>query len=471
MVEYEHCTGLLRNIIVAQPVDSLYFHVSGILPTNFILQFAGQADEEKHSQLLAAYLQERKPTFNWFQGGSVHVMTTLVDNFSPARIDSFLFARPADHDQTHKHTEILMPDGRCIPLHLELLVVSYYTFNSAVFHIKARIPADYWQDEPVLKRVRFFLQKTNATIDGYKTDLETLYGGTFNRLNNAVNEAIDVIKPPTVSSTFFDLTLVDNSTDYVLGWSHATLVLISSRYSRQEMVHQYEHVLIRHIPGGIRDYSVSEDAFIYVESGDSLLVKPIEPYEDPKIVEEQLYSEWMFWLATEHYTWKVVWEIDRVLYVILTTVTSHLRQKLDSPYQDIYELNGLLNYIKLLLDVLTPRNLTSNFSKIHFLEEVNTAWQTDAMQAAAEKKMEQLSVVVTQLNEIRAKRQSKRVELLLISLSIISSGTLISNILRATSFDDDWSDPLILAVVIGFPALLTIIAVIYLSQTLDGKEL
>lgn len=445
-------------------IDSLYFHVSGPMPTNLILQFDGQQDEEHFAGLMAEFLQERKPSFSWFKGGAVHILTTLVDNFAPARIDSFLFARPASAEEAHRDVEIFMPDGRCIRIHLELMVVSYYTFNAAIFHIKATIPREFWHDKAILKHVRRFLQLINARSEGYNTDLEQVYGDIFARMNKAVNEAIDKLKPPVMKSHFLDLNLVHSSTEFTLGWSHATLILLTSRHTTQEAVDIYKDVLIGNAPGGLRDYTLTEDEFVYVESGDSIVVKPVFPEDNLKEVEQRLYADWLFWLGTEHYTWKVVWEIDRVLYVVLTTVTSHLRQKLDSPYQDIYELNGLLNYIRLLLDVLSPRNLTSNYRKIHFLEEVNMAWQTNDMRTAAEKKMDQLAVVVEQLNEIKAKRQRKRLEIILTGLSVISLGTLISNLMRLGTFTANWTDWQLLAVALGLPAVLAIFVTIYLLR-------
>lgn len=444
--------------------DCLYFHVSGVMPSGFILQFSGQQDETEYAQRLADYLQRRKPAFNWNMGGAVHQITTLVDNFSPARIDSFLFAQPAHAEQAHENVDVYMRDGRCIPVHLELMVVSFYTFNSAVFHGKATIPKEYWGDIEVLRRVRYFLQKNNATIDGYNTDLEAIYAGMFRQIQAAVLEAVEAIKPPVVKSQFLDLTTIDSTTEYAISWSHATLMLLSTKQSIKQMVEGYGPVLIRNIPGGLRNYSISDNEYVYVESGNSIVIKPMNFGDDIEQVQQHLFADWLFWIGTEHYTWKVVWELDRILYVVLTTVTSHLRQKLDSPYQDIYELNGLLNYIQLLLDVLTPRNLTSNFSKIHFLEQVHIAWQTNDMRAAAEKKMEQLALVVGQLNEIKSKRQSKRLELLLTGLSIISLGTLISNLLRLSSSTANWPDWALFTLAIGLPAFLAIGVLMFLSQ-------
>ena len=79
----------------------------------------------------------------------------------------------------------------------------------------------------------------------------------------------------------------------------------------------------------------------------------------------------------------------------------------------------------LMMDQLKPRNLTSTYSSIHFLENINNAWKTNEIRESVELKMNMLKELIAQLNEIEEKRHGRRLEIFLNLLGVFALSSLI----------------------------------------------
>jgi ubiquinone/menaquinone biosynthesis C-methylase UbiE len=434
--------------------DELYFYGTGVFSPDFIFDFDTIADEKKYRKLILDYLKKDYPKFEWSAEGEGLLASGAVDNYSPPKVGCFLSVNLTNYVHS-KEFNIRIDEEKYLNCWIDGIRIDIYRFNCAILHFMVYIPEEEWQDKEVIRRMRFFIQRHQHSLEEFGIDFESIFAITISELNLIFKKVIKDVKPPILKTPFLDFTSLSEEIKTKLFWTHCTIVAVMPKDFDINSNH-FQGVLLNLNPKGIYNYSIFPNIFAYVESGDSLIclhnVVDIQNRTPKTIVNE----DWIPWIAIHHYTWKTVWELDRGFYILLNVVTSHLKYKRTQQYRDVYAVNALINHINLVLDTHKSRNLTSTYYSMYFIEQISEAWRTGEILEAALSKMEVLKDLISQLDEIEASRRSKRVELFLTLLGVFTLGSLVLDFLGAISFNfPDW---LTLSLGIGIPFLFSIVA-------------
>ncbi|MFX1556423.1 MAG: class I SAM-dependent methyltransferase [Promethearchaeota archaeon] len=414
--------------------EDLYFYGTGIYSPDYIFDFNTIAEEKKFRNLIFDYLNENFPKYNWNIKGEGVLASGTVDNYSPPKVGCFLSVN-INQALLSKKFNIRINDKKYLDCHIDDAFIDIYHFNCAILHFILYIPNESWQDKEVLKRVRFFVQKHQHPIEEFGIDMESIFAPIITELNSIFTKVVKEIKPPVLKTPFLDFTQLSEEVPTKLFWTHSTIVAAMLEGFDPNTNH-FQEILLNVNPKGIYNYSILPNIFAYVESGDSLICIPNVPdirNRSPKVI---IKEDWISWIAIQHYTWKTVWELDRGFYILLNVVTSHLKHKRAEQYRDVYAVNALINHIYLVLDTHKPRNVTSTYYSMDFIEKIRDAWRTDNILEAAISKMETLRDLISQLDEIENARRSKRLELFLTLLGVFTLGSLVLDFLGAMSFSD-----------------------------------
>jgi len=434
--------------------EELYFYGTGVFSPDYIFDFDTITDEKKYRKVILEYLTKNFGKFDWSEEGAGVLASGAVDNYSPPKVGTFLSV-----DVTNalpvREFNIKINDRKYLDVKIDEIYIDIYHFNCAIIHFMLYIPSESWQDSEVLKRVRFFIQRHSHLITEFGLDMESVFAPIIIELNSILKKMVNVIKPPILKTPILDFTQLSEEVTTHLFWTHSTLVAIMPNDFDLESDH-FQEILLNLNPEGIYNYSIFPKVFAYVESGDSLICLPNAPdirNRSPKTIANE---DWIQWIAIQHYTWKIVWELDRGFYLLLNVVTSHLKHKRTEGYRDVYAVNALLNHIILVLDTHKPRNVTSTYYSMTFIERIRKSWRTDEILEAATSKMDTLRDLISQLDEIESARRSRRVELFLTILGVFTLGSLVLDFLGAMSFK--LPDSLILILGFSIPGIFSIIA-------------
>jgi hypothetical protein len=226
----------------------------------------------------------------------------------------------------------------------------------------------------------------------------------------------------------------------------------------------YQNTLLGTSIEGVRNFSVIPNIFAFIESGDSLICIADVPETRNRTPEAVAFEDWVNWIGISQYTWKVAWELDRGLYIILNLVTSHLKHKRTEEYRDVYAVNALINHLKLFLDTHNPRNMTTTYYTIHFLEKISEEWRTGELLTSANEKMESLRELIAQLDEIEQSRRDRRTEMFLTFIGVFAFGSLILDFIGAMSFASEMSDFILAALTFGIPTIFLVVAYYLLRE-------
>lgn len=436
--------------------ENLYFYGTGVFSPDYIFDFDTIAEEKRYRKLILKYLKENFPTFEWTAEGEGVLASGAVDNYSPPKVGSFLSVNITNKLES-KNFNIKINDEKYLDCYIDGIRIDIYHFNCAILHFSLFIPEESWQDLEVLKRVRFFVQKHSHPLEEFGIDMESIFAPIISELLDIFKSLIIKIKPPILKTPFMDFTQLSEEISTKLFWTHSTIVAAMPEGFDPES-HHFQEVLLNVNPAGIHNYSILPNIFAYVESGDSLICLPNIPdirSRPPNIIANE---DWIQWIAIHHYTWKTVWELDRGFYILLNVVTSHLKHKRTEKYRDVYAVNALINHIILVLDTHKPRNVTSTYYSMHFIEKISDAWRTGNILEAAKSKMEILRDLISQLDEIESSRRSKRVELFLTLLGVFTLGSMVLDFLGAMSFSNSIPDWVSLLLGISIPFGFSLIA-------------
>jgi len=434
--------------------EELYFYGTGVFSPDYIFDFDTISEEKKYRKIILENLTKNYGKFDWSEEGAGILASGAVDNYSPPKVGTFLSV-----DITNalpvKEYNIKINDKKYLDVKIDEIYIDIYHFNCAILHFMVYIPLESWQDSEVLKRVRFFIQRHSHLITEFGLDMESIFAPIIIELNSIFKKMVNDLKPPILKTPILDFTQLSEEVKTQLFWTHSTLVAIMPNDFDLESNH-FQEILLNLNPDGIYNYSILPNVFTYVESGDSLICLPNVPdirSRSPKTIANE---DWIQWIAIQHYTWKIVWELDRGFYLLLNVVTSHLKHKRTEGYRDVYAVNALLNHIILVLDTHKPRNVTSTYYSMTFIERIRKSWRTDEILEAATSKMDTLRDLISQLDEIESARRSRRVELFLTMLGVFTLGSLVLDFLGAMSF----KLPDLLTLILGFsiPGIFSIIA-------------
>ncbi|MDF1539569.1 MAG: hypothetical protein P1Q69_11780 [Candidatus Thorarchaeota archaeon] len=436
--------------------NRLYFYVTGVVDTTYILDFETLMEEHLYCNKLAEYLKKHSAELKWISEGASTVVAGSVTNYAPPKVSSFLSVDPSGLID-ELHFEVSSKDCDSIRCEIEEARIHFYLFSSAVLEFKVRVPEEHWRDIEALSCIRYFLQRSSDPSKEFKRSLETIFGPSVARAKHELDKALKVTEPPLLESTVLDFTKIEDSVETQLLWSHATLIAIMPEDFDPCSKH-YQDILLDVNPTGIHNFAIRQNLFAFVESGNSLICIPDVPDSRGRSPEQVAQEDWAYWVAVSQYTWKTVWDLDRGLYAILNLVTSHLARKRTESYGDVYAVNALINKLTLLLDTHKPRNMTSTYYSIDFLEKINKSWRTDEMTEAACGKMESLKDLIGQLDEIQATRREKRIEMFLSLLGVFTLGSMVLDFIGALAAGATLNDPTILFLAIGIPSVFVLIA-------------
>jgi hypothetical protein len=337
------------------------------------------------------------------------------------------------------------------------LTFHMYEFNCALLSFTLTIPKELWQDIPRLSRVRYFLQRYAAEEEVFGTNLSQVMAPIVEEIREEFVKAAEAVAPPYLKTPFVDFASLSGHDEISIQWTHPTLVAVMPEGYDPEATH-YQDTLLDVSPGGIQNFALQPGIFTFVEAGDSLVCIPDKKDDRKRAPEEIALEDWIYWLLMSQYAWKTAWELDRGLYILLNMVTSHLKHKRTERFRDVYAVNALINTIDLLMDTLQPRNMTSTYYSIAFLEKVNENWKTDEMSEAANRKMEALRQLIGQLDEIEQARRDLRLEMFLTFVGVFALGSLVLDFLGALSFASQIPDIAIMLLGIGIPSSFLLIA-------------
>ncbi len=440
--------------------EELYFYGTGVYSPDQIFDFDTITEEKKYRKIITDYLLNNHTKFEWSKESVGVLASGAVDNYSPPRVGTFLSVDITNALES-KEFNIKISNDKYIEVKIDKIRIDIYHFNCAILHFMVYLPQESWQDMEVLKRVRFFIQKHSHPLSEFGIDMESIFAPVIIELNSIFNKVVEDINPPILKTPIMDFTRLSEEMTTQLFWTHSTIVAIMSEDFNPDSEH-FQKVLLNVNPDGIYNYSILPNIFAYVESGDSLICLPNIPdirNRAPKIIANE---DWIQWIAIQHYTWKTAWELDRGFYILLNIVTSHLKHKRTEEYRDVYAVNALLNHIILVLDTHKPRNVTSTYYSIAFIEKIRKVWRTEAILEAATTKMDILRDLISQLDEIESARRSKRVELFLTLLGIFALGSLVLDFLGALSFQfPDW---ITLTLGLSIPVIFSVVAYRLLNE-------
>jgi hypothetical protein len=436
--------------------ERLYFYVTGVIDTTYILDFDTLLEEHEYCEKLTVYLTKNTQELDWRSEGATTVVAGSVDNYAPPRVSSFLSVDPSNLIDNRSFIVDLSECGE-IRCEIEEMRIHFYLFSCAVLDFKVRVPEEYWDNIDALKCIRFCLQRSSVSGEQAHRCLEEIFEDAIQQAKVELNAGLAVTDPPLLDAPVLDFTRLEDSVDTQLMWTHATLIAVMPKDFSPDSKH-YQDVLLDVNPTGIHNFAVRQNLFAFVESGDSLICIPDIPDERGRSPEQIAQEDWAYWIAISQYTWKTAWDLDRGLYAILNIVTSHLGKKRTESYGDVYAVNSLVNNLTLLLDTHKPRNMTSTYYSIAFIEKINESWRTDEMTEAAFSKMEALKDLIGQLDEIEAARRNKRIEMFLSLLGVFTLGSMVLDFIGALAAGATLSDPIILFLAIGIPSVFVMIA-------------
>ncbi|MFW9787822.1 MAG: hypothetical protein ACFFE2_09875 [Candidatus Thorarchaeota archaeon] len=432
----------------------LYYYLTGVFNTGHVFDFETIEQQNRICQMLYDFLAENSKGLTWNFEGASTVIAGAVDNYSPPKVSSFLSIDPTNliDDIT---VSIPIGESETVKLTFEQIRIHFFLFNCGLLQCVVKVPEEYWKNLEVLSRIRFFLQRHRNPE--FETDIEELFSPAIKRVTAEFERAVEVVKPPLLSTPFLDFVDVGEQLGTSILWTHATLVAIMKEEYDPESQH-YQKTLLDTSSGGIQNFAVRSNIFAFVESGDSLICVPDKTDDRGRTPDEIAYEDWVYWLSISQYIWKTAYDLDNGLYVILNLVTSHLKHKRTKMYRDVYAVNALVNSITLLLDTYKPRNMTGTYYCMAFLEKINENWRTDEMIEASYEKMNSLRELIGQLDEIETSRREHRIEMFLTFLGVFALGSLVLDIIGALSFGPLIPDMTILLLAFGIPIIFLVIA-------------
>lgn len=446
---------------MAEPLpqaESLHFYGMAVFDTGVVFDFETRANEAEQAAAMLNYLQRRYRDFEWSSEGLSYEIQGAVDNYAPPKVNSLLVA-DATASVKQRDFTLRISDDVSVNCTLSDLRAYFYLFNAAVLHFKVFVPEEVWTDRHILDRVRHFIQLHAQPADVFGLNVEGLLGPTVARLRRALNDAVKATRASLLDTPYLDFGVVAAG-DTEIRWTHSVLVAVMPEPFDPDSTH-FQSVLLDITRRGIRNFARHKSHYAFVESGDSLVVVPTSRSLG-RPPEEAAYENWVRWITIHQYTWKMAWELDRGLYAVLNTATAALKHKRRSAYRDVYALNALLNFIWLLLDTHKPRNMTSAYHSIYFLEQIAETWRTDEILAAAEEKMAALRDLIGQLDELETNRRGRRVELFLTFLGVFSLGSLVLDVLGSLSVGAGLGDGPVIGLVSGIVFLFMLVAYLVL---------
>ncbi|MBD3185254.1 hypothetical protein GF325_00385 [Candidatus Bathyarchaeota archaeon] len=343
-----------------------------------------------------------------------------------------------------------------------------------ILHFELFLPQSEWRHKETIKRVRFFVQKHQHPSTEFGVDLESILAPVIKKIKHALTHAVQVVEPPLMSTRYLDFTALRADSPTQCLWTHCTLIGVMKRGFDPDGDH-FQDVLLDVNVDGIQNYALRTNIytkdgtsskingnhptiFAYVESGDSLVCVPDMRDIRGRSPEDIAKEDWVYWIASHHYTWKLVWDLDRALYIILNRVTMNLKEKRVQKYKDVYKVSAFISNLLLRLDMHEPRNQTSVYYSIYFLERLNAAWRTGEILHAAREKMDVLRDLINQLDEIEDARKSRRMELFLNLLGVFALGSLVLDFIGALSIASTIPDRTVISIALGLPIVFSLVA-------------
>lgn len=406
----------------------LYFYGFVIFDSGNIFDFSNVAEEVQFANEMVQSLQASAPEFEWFCEGVSFTQSSTIEMYSPPNISSFLGAK-CDNYPLQKKIDLIINDALTVPLIIDEMTSYFYIFNTGVIRYRLRVPEAYWQDLTVLRAVRQFMVSPVAHMP---ITISQVFNPLVKKLRHALQLAVEKSQPPQFQTPFFDFISLMGSSDEAR-WTHSTCVAIMPADFRPESSH-FKPVLLDVDPQGIRNFAQFENHFAFVEAADSLICVP-DKIINGKDAKTQVWENWVRYIRLHQYTWKMAWELERGLYAILNQVTHNLKHKqIQHSAGDSFELNALLNYVRLTLDAHKPRNVSSTYHTIHFLEGIATTWKTNEIIADMNDKMADLKEIVQQLDQLASGLRAKSMERFLIFVGVFGLGSLALDYMKSMSF-------------------------------------
>jgi hypothetical protein len=444
-----------------QHVKDLYFYVTGAFSTDFIFDFETIAVENEHKLKIYKYISENYHKLQVLRP-SASLVSGMVDNFSSPKVSSFLSLNITD---TFPSNEILVKinEETTVICEMQDIFVDIYNFNCGILRFILKIPQEYKSNMEILKKIRFFIQRHENPE--FKVDMEDTFSKKIEEIKKTLKEAVENVDAPLLKTPFLDFTDINEEIKTQLFWSHATLVVLTERnYNPEEISKRFHQVLLNNNPDGIKNFSLSPNIFAFVESGDSLICLSDVKDELGRDIKDIIFEDWIQWIAIHHYTWKLSWELDRGFFIILNLVVSHLKNKRTSKYKDVNAVSALINHIRLIIDTHKPRNMTSTYYSIYFMEQISKSWRTDEILEGAQEKMDRLRDLIKQLDELETERRSRRVDLFLNLIGIFALGSLVLDFIQSLDATETLSDTIIFSLALGVPVIFAIFMYLLLKR-------
>lgn len=410
--------------------DSLYLNTYVVMHTGVSAYFRDLGEQIDKTDRLVEAMTQQQPDYEWLniiQRYRSHLL--FDDKYGPAKMDC-LFAATIPPEKLIRNIDLNI-NGEVVYCEISSANIFIYPINTGLIEFKVVVPEDYWQNTEVLQQIISHLNQAFISPDSINAEA---WSRRLNEIAMAIQQSFEIAanttQCPQIEAPFVDLRefMFHN---HIIQGSHVALVAVLPEGYNVNGLH-YQKVMLDNAGTGVFNHAKSHHEFVYTESFNSLfcMARHGQSVEE---IEDYLYDEWLVWMQFHEFSWKMVWDLDRVSQVMINCLVNGLdKHHFAMKPADVLKVNRFMHYLWLCMDDHHPRNLASFMAGTqtyyihltHYMLEARKNWHTDTYYTAVQSKMQMLEKLVNRMYAYRNAKRSRMTARILGTIGVVATALL-----------------------------------------------
>ncbi|WP_420642398.1 hypothetical protein [Candidatus Leptofilum sp.] len=398
--------------------DEIFFYCHAPFDTGIILATVttNKPEDLQAEAENAASIMRAETKMNWEIEKSITIVSADDEEFSFGGYNSPLaigFLQVDILDQlSNKKLKFNHPAIGDIECEIDSANLYIHRFRTGIVNFRVKIPEAIWLDIPALSVLRNSLQT--------KTNFQAIFDPILIEIVNTLKQKLGDLSSPEFPSETFDFGITANL-ENPMYWSHSILCAYTPSDQVKKTGEFLSQALRKQNPGHIENFAPPRaNVFCFTDAGNSLVCVPSRHSE----IE---VKSWTRLIEIENYIYKVIWDLDHMLYMELTNISASVRKN-NNLNQDlirnrIHQLKRLSILLEILIDDFAPRHLTVDFGRMHYLDLIFERWRMKNLLDDVRKKFEVLEelnqYIISRIQE-SSQQNLNRVLVLITVLTIVS---------------------------------------------------
>lgn len=398
--------------------DDVYFYCHAPFDTGVILSsvMSNNPQNLEAEAEEAAQIMRNEMDLDWQIEKSITIMSADAEEFgfggyqSPLAV-GFLQVDILERLPTRKLQ--ICPHAReeidCKIDHANLYI---HRFRTGILNFRVKIPRKFWLDISALTSVRNYLQTV--------TNLRILFDPLLKEVCDTLQKKLNEMSSPEFPSDTFNFGVTADPANPMY-WSHSILTAITPPDQVKDTASFLSNVLRKYNPGHIENFAPPRlNIFSFTDASNSLICVPTQ-FGDLEV------KSWTRLIEIENYVYKVIWDLDHMLYMELSNISAAVRNRnnlnLDVVRNRVHQLKRLSILLEILVDDFSPRHVSVDFGRMHYLDLIFERWRMENLLNDVRKKftvLEELNQYIASGIQERSQQNLNRVLVMITMLTIVS---------------------------------------------------